>query len=121
MNIQPNLDAIRDELDAKCPHDLPEEVALKLERLATLEGLSAEMIAESNKKYNQKVGQLVLNSAYKNLTATDKKLLFASLASDEIYWMQLSEAYNKELHYQIEAARTLLSYLKQQQLNAKFL
>ena len=86
--------------------------------LGNIQGLSAELIAKTEKIYNQKLGELILAKEYKSLSATDKKILFASLASEEIELMNYAERLNKEIHYQIEALRSLLSYLKEEYRNA---
>lgn len=70
------------------------------------------VVADSEVLYNEKIGELVLAKEYKNLTATDKKLLFQSLASQEIHLLNYSAQLNKDLHYSIEACRSMLSFLK---------
>lgn len=120
MNVDEVLKSIRAVLDDSPPIDSPNDVMDKLNKLASIEGTSAELIAYTNKVYNEKILQLTTSPTYKGMSATDKKLIFAGVASNEIYNMQLSEAYNKEIHYQIEAIRTQISYLKEQEKNSKF-
>ena len=121
MNISESLKSIRQELDTPADVSDPDGVASKLVRLSSLEGLSVELIAETNKEYNVKLANLMVMPQYKSLSATDKKLVFAGVAANEIYNMQLAEGYNKEIHYQIEGVRSLISKLKEEMKNSKFI
>lgn len=97
---------------------VPDLVLDKLNKLSNVLGLSSQCIADSEKIYNEKIGELVLAKEYKSLSATDKKLLFQSLASEEIHILNYSAQLNKDLHYCIEACRSMLSYIKAEMENS---
>jgi hypothetical protein len=106
------LGEIRQAMEVKVDVSEPTGILEKLNNLSNLLGLNAQCIAVSERLYNERIGQLVLAKEYKNLGATEKKLLFNSIASTEISLMTLSQAQSKDLHYSLEALRSMLSYLK---------
>lgn len=115
MNAQQVINsnnAIREAMDMDANIHVPQMILEKLNKLSNVLGLSSQCVADSEMLYNEKIGELVLAKEYKNLTATDKKLLFQSLAANEIHLLNYSAQLNKDLHYSIEACRSMLSYLK---------
>lgn len=115
MNAQQIINsnqAIREAMDMEANIAVPDAVLEKLNKLSNVLGLSSQCVADSELLYNEKIGELVLAKEYKGLTATDKKLLFQSLASQEIHLLNYSVQLNKDLHYAVESCRSMLSYLK---------
>jgi hypothetical protein len=56
--------------------------------------------------------KLTEDNQWARLTATDKKMVFAGRAKDEIYYVTLTERQNKALTHSIDGLRSMLSYLK---------
>ena len=112
--IKNSLDTIRKVMDEPVSIDNVTGVAEKLEKLSVLLGLSAECIAWARKHYDTRLGFLATSKAYKDMTATDRKYVFASEASQEIFMVNYAESLNKDLHYCCESLRTLVSLLKQE-------
>lgn len=108
--IRKGVADIREVMDRKVDISNPAGVLEKLNDLSNLLGLSSQMIAQSSRLYNEKIGILI--GKVKGETATDKKLHLAALASDEIYIMELCQCLNKDAHYVCESLRTMVSYLK---------
>lgn len=103
---------IRKEMDRPVNHNVPDQIVEKLNKLSGILGLSSQCIADSEVVYSKKIGELIQDSRYSKMTATDKKILFNSLASEEMKVMNYSSQLNKDLHYCIESCRSMLSYLK---------
>jgi hypothetical protein len=108
--IRKSITEIREVMDRKVDIANPQGVLEKLNDLSNYLGLSSELIAQSGRIYNEKIGVLI--KSLKGETATDKKLILAGMASDEIYIMELCQATNKDAHYVCESLRTMVSYLK---------
>jgi hypothetical protein len=103
---------IREAMDSEVNISVPDMVVEKLNKLASVLGTSSQCVADSEKIYHDKIGELILCKEYKNMGATDKKLLFQSLASEEIHMLNYSSQLNKDLHYAIESCRSMLSFIK---------
>jgi hypothetical protein len=103
---------IREAMDSVVNIAVPDLVLEKLNKLSSVLGTSSQCVADSEKIYNDKIGELILAKEYKSLGATDKKLLFQSLASEEIHLLNYSSQLNKDLHYAIESCRSMLSFIK---------
>lgn len=97
-----------------------DEVAGKLMELAAIQGNASYVMSVANMLVNQKYMELVEDSKFSGMGATDKKMVFAGKAKTELYYQDLSQAQLKAVHYSIEAYRSLLSSLKQEQQSAKF-
>lgn len=108
------LKDIQASIDEPVTIDNPTGIMEKLSKLTNLLGLSAECFAWSERLYNEKIGELVLAKEYKSLSATDKKLLFASLACEEIHNHTHAERLNKGLTHAIDGLRSMLSFLKEE-------
>lgn len=92
--------------------DNPDEVMGKLQELASLQATASYCLAMANKLYNDKIAELAEQQFYAKLSATDKKMVFAGRASEEIYYMDLSERYSRSLTHSIESLRSILSFKK---------
>lgn len=112
--IEENLELIQTTVDIKATIDSPECILDKLNQCTNLLGLSAEVYAWSEKLYNDKLGELILAKEYKGLNATDKKILFASLASEQIMLHSKAERLNKALVHAIDSLRSMLSFIKEE-------
>jgi|SRR5690554_5151771 len=99
--------------------DNPDEVSGKLEEITALLALSSHCVALSEKVYNLKILELSESDEYKDRSATDKKMIFGGLASEEIYYMTLSERQNKGLTHRADSLRSILSYMKSEHQNLK--
>ena len=110
--IKDSILLIRELMDAKTGIDNPEGVLDKLNNLGNVLGLSGELIAHSKKHYNLKakgmIGELFA------MKTTDRKLKMDIEATDEQFLIDETTALNKDLHYCVEACRSMLSYLKQE-------
>lgn len=113
--IRKGITEVREVMDRKVDISNPAGVLEKLNDLSNLLGLSSQMIAQSSRLYNEKIG--ILLGRVKGETATDKKLHLAALASDEIYLMEMCHHLNKDAHYVSESLRTMVSYLKTEMQN----
>jgi hypothetical protein len=113
------LEEIETEMKKKVSIDVPTDVLEKLGNLSEMLATNSQCVAWSEKIYNLKLGKLITAEAYKGMAMTDKKILFASLAAEEIRCMTLAEVQSKDLHYEIEALRSMLSYLKAEMDAAK--
>ena len=112
--LNTSLDEISIQVDLDFDISVPITIMEKIQRLTNMIGLSAECYAWSEKFYNDKLGGLILAKEYKSLSATDKKILFGSLASNEIMVMSKAERLNKGIIHGIDGLRSLLSYLKEE-------
>ena len=112
--IESWLGEISEAMKKKVTIDDPQGVLEKLNDLSSLLSLNSQCISWAENFYNIKIGELVQAAAYKDHTATDKKFLFPALAEKQIRLKTLAEAQSKDLHYEIESIRSMLSYLKQE-------
>lgn len=101
-------DAIEESID----RDNPEELTGKLMELSALQSNATYAYALAEQEYNAKIAELAQKDEYKRLTATDKKMIFAGLAKEEIYLLTTCERHIKNLSYSIEALRSALSWKK---------
>lgn len=123
MSLQ-NLKALTDQISKAVSQQLdkdnPDEVMGKLMELSALQATSTSTMALAEMVYNQKIMELVEDAQFSKLSATDKKMLFAGRAKQEIYYMTLAERQVKNISYSIEALRTVLSFLKNEINNSKY-
>jgi len=110
IEINENLKLIRRVLDLPVNQSEPGSLIGKLEHISAILGLSAEVMAYAEKDHNIKLN--AVNKQYDSKNSTERKIIFGEAAKYEIFYQSLSEKYNKELHYQIDLLRTLISYTK---------
>jgi hypothetical protein len=108
--IKDRLNAIRMVLDLDVLSSEPASLVSKLEQISGVLGMSAEVMAATEAQHNIKLYAVYEQSGQKS--ATEKKIIFGEKGKLETYYQSLSEKYNKELHYQIDLLRTLISYAK---------
>jgi len=110
--IKDNILLIREVMDRRVGIENPEGVLDKLNDLGNMLGLSGNLIAHAKKHYNLKAKGLI--GELFAMKATDRKLKMDIEATDEQYLIDETTALNKDLHYCVEALRSMLSYLKQE-------
>ena len=110
--IRDNILLIRRIMDEKIGIDNPEAVLQKLSDMGNVLGLSGELVAHAKKYYNMKA-KAIIGELFEMKT-TDRKLKMDVEAMDEQYLIDETTALNKDLHYSVEACRSMLSYLKQE-------
>lgn len=98
--------------------DNPDEVMGKMGELNSLLATSSHAVALSDMLYNQKIFELMETAKYGSLNATEKKMIFAGLAKEEIYYMTLCERQNRALVHAIDSWRSILSFIKSEMGNA---
>jgi hypothetical protein len=111
--LKTSIEQIRNAMDVKVGLEDPVGIVTKLEALSSMAGLSAECIAWARKFYDTRLGLMLRSRDYQNYTPAEKKILFAADASNEIFMVNYAESLNKDLHYNIESLRTMISYVKQ--------
>lgn len=89
-----------------------DEVRGKMDELQRQLAVSCHCVALSEMLYNEKLASLIEQSKYSGLSATDKKIVFAGQAKEEIYYLTLCERQNKAIEHSIKELITQLSYLK---------
>jgi hypothetical protein len=92
--------------------DNPSEIIGKINELTCLLSTSSHAVAVAEMVYSEKLMNLTEDNRWTKLTATDKKMVFAGRAKDEIYYVTLTERQNKALTHSIDGLRSMLSYLK---------
>lgn len=105
-------DMIGNAIGENIDRDNPDELTGKLMELSALQSNATHAYALAEQAYNDRIAELVQKEEYKRLTATDKKMLFAGLAKEEIYLLTTCERHIKNLSYSIEALRSALSWKK---------
>lgn len=94
-----------------------DEVRGKADELQRQLAISCHCVALSEMLYNEKLASLIEQSKYSGLSATDKKIVFAGQAKEEIYYLTLCERQNKAIEHSIKELITQLSYLKTEMQN----
>ena len=112
--IKSSLELIQTAIEKPATIDSPTCILEKMEESVNLLGLSSEVYAWSERLYNEKLGALILAKEFKTLQATDKKMLFASMAAEEIMLHSKAERLNKALTHSIDGLRSMLSFLKEE-------
>jgi hypothetical protein len=110
VEIKENLELIKRVLDMKVIPTDPNCLLDKMAMIASVQSLSADTIVFAEKDYNVKLNQV--NNSYSSKSSTERKVIFGEAGKYEIYYQSLAERYNKEIHYQIDILRTLISYIK---------
>jgi hypothetical protein len=109
-SIQHELDCIIEAMSKPVNKDVPDMVAEKLNNLTNLLALSSKTIADTERRYNEALTAYIHGN--KGINITTIKLMFSGDNSDVCYQNTYALQLNKDLHYAIEALRSLLSYLK---------
>jgi hypothetical protein len=94
-----------------------DEIKGKADELQRSLALSCHCVALSEMLYNEKLAALIEQEKYSGLSATDKKIVFAGQAKEEIYYLTLCERQNKAIEHSIKELITQLSYLKTEMQN----
>ena len=108
--IKENLALIKRVLDLPTTPTDPNALLDKMAMIASVQSLSADVMVFAEKDYNVKLNSVSNMYAQKN--STERKVIFGDAGKYEIYYLSRSEKYNKEIHYQIDILRTLISYVK---------
>lgn len=110
-------DPISEALALAVAFDNPAEITLKLQLLSSLMGTSAKAISLAEAVYSERVMELAENAQWQNMTATDRKMIFAGKAKTEAAFVTLTDRLNSGLVHSIDALRSMLSYLKSEMEN----
>jgi uncharacterized alpha/beta hydrolase family protein len=117
--IEKGLEQIQSLIERQATIDSPVDVMEKLNDCVNVLGMSAELVAWTERKYNEKLSLLCLAKEYSKLSATDKKMVFAGALSNEIMLHTRAVEINKSLARGIDAMRSILSYVKEEMKNIK--
>lgn len=101
-------EAIGQEID----RDNPDEVLGKLQELASLQSTASYCLATAKKLHNKRIASLLISDLYGSYTATDRKLIFLELASDEIFHLNFIERLVANISHSIDSLRSILSFKK---------
>ena len=108
-----NYEAVRRVIAAKISMDNPIEVLKQMENIQSIQALAAHTKASltylCNKYALQKLPLLDQESG-KN--ANEKKYILNAEMGDVLFYDEVMELLIKEMHYQVEILRSILSYLK---------
>lgn len=111
-NLVKICDQIGSALALEVDHSNPAEILGKLNELTNLLPTSSHAVALSEMIYADKLNALMEMNQFSKLSATDKKMVFAGRAKNEIYYVKLADRQNSSLVHSIDALRSMLSYLK---------
>ena len=111
-NLIKICDQIGEALALPIDQSNPDEILGKLNSLTGLLPTSSHAVAVAEFIYGEKLMQLTLDNQYSKLSATDKKMIFAGRAKNEIYYVTLTERQNKSITHSIDALRSMISFLK---------
>lgn len=117
--IEKGLEQIQSLIERQATIDSPIDVMEKLNDCVNVLGMSAELVAWTERKYNEKLSLLCLAKEYSKLSATDKKMVFAGALSNEIMLHTRAVELNKGLARGIDAMRSILSYVKEEMKNIR--
>lgn len=112
IQIKTSLNVTADKTD-------PGGIAGKISELASLIASSAEAVAISEMIYNIKIGDLMEDSKFAALNATERKLIFQGKAHKEIALMTYTERLNKGITHAIDGYRSILSFAKSEMENLR--
>lgn len=116
-NLKMICDQITSALSEQVDRANPDELTGKLQVLSSLLGTSAQSIATSERLYSIKLMELVEDTQWAKMTATDKKYLFAGKSSKEAELVTLCERLNKAIVHSIDSLRSILSFIKSEMQN----
>lgn len=118
-NLRDICKQIGEAISLDVARDNPDEIMGKLGCLTNLLATSSHAVALAEMVYGQKLMELTESAQFKELTATEKKMIFAGKAKNEIYYVTLTERQNAALVHGIDALRSTLSFLKTEMSNLK--
>ena len=110
--IKTACDLISQTLEIQTDIDNAEGMLAKLNTLSSITGLNATCIAVSIKVYNKELYELTIDSKYAKLKPTEKKVTFNYLLERELEIMKLAERQASAIDKEVNALRTMISYLK---------
>jgi len=116
-NLKAICEQIKDALSLDIDKDSPDELMGKLQVLTTMLGTISHAISLANMIYSQKLMELTQANEYRNLSATDKKMVFAGKARTEGYYVDMTAKLSSSLVHTIDGIRSILSYKKQEMSN----
>ena len=117
--IEKGLEQIQSLIERQATIDSPIDVMEKLNDCVNVLGMSAELVAWTERKYNEKLSLICLAKEYRSLSATDKKMVFAGALSNEIMLHTKAERLNKALVHSLDGLRSILSYTKEEMRNIR--
>jgi hypothetical protein len=116
-NLKVICKQIGDALALEIDKNNPDELCGKLSSLTNLLSTSSHAVALSELLYNEKIMTLALDNQYTGMTATDKKMIFAGRAKNEVYYLTLADRQNRSIVHSIDALRSIISFLKTEMAN----
>lgn len=84
-----------------------------LSNILPILSLSADTKARSEVLLNNEVAKIIEGGKYEAYPASDRKFLIQRDCAEYVELYNKSENYNKELHYMVEALRTMISNAKE--------
>lgn len=108
--IKKNCILIGKFISEKASLEDPASVMERLNEASALLGTASYDVAECERIYNIKLGELA--EQYSEYSPTTAKNIITGKLSEEIYYKTLAESQDKQLHYVIESLRTMISFLK---------
>lgn len=84
-----------------------------LNELMALQSLSADSVARAESFLTAEMSKVIESGKYDKYPANDRKHLIQRDCGSYVELYNRAERYNKELHYRIEALRTLISNAKE--------
>jgi len=86
----------------------PAQITFKINKLTLMLAASCHAVAWAERLYSRRIQQLTESKAWANVSATDKKALFAGYCRDEAYYVTLTERQNKALIHALEALKAMM-------------
>lgn len=111
-NLKAICQQIGKEIALEIDKDNPQEVMGKLGTLTNLLATSSHAVALSEMLYSEKLMSLTEANTWVGMSATDKKMIFAGRAKNEVYYVTLADRQNKAIVHSIDALRSIISFLK---------
>lgn len=116
-NLKAICDQIKKALSEEIDKDNPDELMGKLQVLSNLLATASHAVSLAKMVYAQKIMELTEDNQYRNLSATDKKMIFAGKAKNEGYFVDMTAKLSSSMVHTIEGIRSILSYKKQEMAN----
>jgi hypothetical protein len=84
------------------------QVTFKINKLTLMLAASCHAVAWAERIYSRRMQQLTEDKTWANLSATDKKAIFAGYCRDEAYYLTLTERQNKAIIHALEALKAMM-------------